>query len=860
MSSRPSTDKPRTILAAALVDSLIPDGPNCKVVLCHFGSGQTDFVMDLQRYAKRTGRPILTVNCLPSETETPFGTLSSLIDNIPATTDFLAVMRELDRALSAVRGQGEEPALLLMENAHYMDPESAYILAQIVQSRIADLLLLTDEDIGQVENLEPFQSLNVSVTLELGLLNEEEVAAELRRITAAPPTTGSINEIMSLTGGIYELVMLVCAQIESRRMWQRIAGYSVLCTEQLLQNDWTDTAVQLVFEQLSDADAIAIKQIALAGTCDISFTHRWLSSDGSWAFSAGLLRRTQEGEIALASTLLEDMIIRKMPPSEAGELLANPSYADLRFAGKGWRRALWSLLAGGEATDHELAEAACAANDAGQYREAYELATAPSNEPISVLRRTEELRAMAKTGQDIDAMADLVHFSSLEVSDAEAESLSTFWITILPRYIEKSDVLQQAVTALERIQEQTSGDTRTAVNQRLLLVRFVQSGRNGSVSPEDIEAFLSDSQPVEVVFSALMFGLEHLILEIDDPIARAAVVRLGNEGTFGHKLRAYASVLLAQEVQGKDIAETRILQKSLHAYWPQGMLLNALESTARAWQAEHAGRHEQCLADLIQATADFKAGGALDSAQHTAVAVLVRDPEAEDLVIRELARSAASSLPEASPLFRALSALEEIALPTDGERKLEDVIERLVDSALPEVAIQGFWHLYRFHSAEARRIVADNGAVVRKLAEHTDSERYRVIAEVLMCLGSSPHAVANLIDQGDGKVPAEAKDVVWAEVLRACSDDSALAAEARRHLYRKGRKFDTLPVVADVLEQHGLSARELDISKWAARGLSNKHIAMELNLSVRTVEGHLYRAFAKLGLRDRTGLNALELA
>lgn len=151
MSSRPSTDKPRTILAAALVDSLIPDGPNCKVVLCHFGSGQTDFVMDLQRYAKRTGRPILTVNCLPSETETPFGTLSSLIDNIPATTDFLAVMRELDRALSAVRGQGEEPALLLMENAHYMDPESAYILAQIVQSRIADLLLLTDEDIGQVE-------------------------------------------------------------------------------------------------------------------------------------------------------------------------------------------------------------------------------------------------------------------------------------------------------------------------------------------------------------------------------------------------------------------------------------------------------------------------------------------------------------------------------------------------------------------------------------------------------------------------------------------------------------------------------------------------------------------------------------
>lgn len=848
------------MLAAALVDSSSSDGPNCKVVLCHFGSGQTDFAMDIQRYAKHAGRPILTVNCLPSETETPFGSLSSLIDTIPATTDFLAVMRELDRALSAFRDNGEGPALLLMENAHYMDPESAYILTQIVQSRIADLLLLTDEDISNVENLEPFQSLNLSVTLELGLLNEEDVATELKRITAAPPTAGSVNEIMSLTGGIYELVMLVCAQIESRRMWQHIAGYSVLCTEQLFQNDWTDTAVQLVFEQLSDADATAIKQIALAGTCDVSFPQRWLSSGGSWAFSAGLLRRTQQGEVALASTLLEDMIIRKMPPSEARALLANPSYADLKFSGMCWRRVLWTLLAGGEATEHELAEAARAANDAGQYREAYELATAPSNEPISVLRRTEELRAMAKTGQDIEAMTDLVHLSSLEVSDAEAESLSTFWVTILPRYIEKNDVLQQAAKALERIQEQASRDTRTVVSQRLSLARFVQSGRDGSVSPEGFESFLSESQPVEVVFSALMFGLEHLTLDIDDPIACAAVVRLGNEGTFGQKLRAYASVLLAQEVQGKDIAETRILQKSLHAYWPQGMLLNALESTARAWQAEHAGAHEQCLKDLIQAAADFKAGGALDSAQHAAVAVLVRDPESEDLVIRELALSAASSLPEASPLFRALSALEEIALPCDGKRKLEDVIGCLVDSALPEVAIQGFWHLYRFHSAEARRLVAENSAVVRRLAEHTDSMRYRVIAEVLTCLGSSPQTLANLINQRDGEVPAEAKDIVWAEVLRTCSDDSGLAAEARRHLYRKGRKFDKLPVVADVLEQHGLSARELDISKWAARGLSNKHIATELNLSVRTVEGHLYRAFAKLGLSDRTGLNALELA
>ncbi|MEW6033383.1 MAG: response regulator transcription factor [Chloroflexota bacterium] len=49
-----------------------------------------------------------------------------------------------------------------------------------------------------------------------------------------------------------------------------------------------------------------------------------------------------------------------------------------------------------------------------------------------------------------------------------------------------------------------------------------------------------------------------------------------------------------------------------------------------------------------------------------------------------------------------------------------------------------------------------------------------------------------------------------------------------------------------------LSEREMDILRLAARGLSNKDIADELCISIRTVQGHLGHIFNKLAVSSRT--------
>jgi DNA-binding CsgD family transcriptional regulator len=54
----------------------------------------------------------------------------------------------------------------------------------------------------------------------------------------------------------------------------------------------------------------------------------------------------------------------------------------------------------------------------------------------------------------------------------------------------------------------------------------------------------------------------------------------------------------------------------------------------------------------------------------------------------------------------------------------------------------------------------------------------------------------------------------------------------------------------------GLTAREREVAGLAASGLPARSIALRLSLSERTVENHLQRIYAKLGLHSRAELIA----
>lgn len=70
---------------------------------------------------------------------------------------------------------------------------------------------------------------------------------------------------------------------------------------------------------------------------------------------------------------------------------------------------------------------------------------------------------------------------------------------------------------------------------------------------------------------------------------------------------------------------------------------------------------------------------------------------------------------------------------------------------------------------------------------------------------------------------------------------------------------ETVPALPVVPRNKGplLTERERQIATLAGNGVSNKDIALDIGISVRTVEGHLYQVFTKLGVSSRSDLLGL---
>jgi DNA-binding NarL/FixJ family response regulator len=86
--------------------------------------------------------------------------------------------------------------------------------------------------------------------------------------------------------------------------------------------------------------------------------------------------------------------------------------------------------------------------------------------------------------------------------------------------------------------------------------------------------------------------------------------------------------------------------------------------------------------------------------------------------------------------------------------------------------------------------------------------------------------------------------------------DAARATFAQLEAEPDLARVDELARTGSSRGPHGLTERELEVLRRLAAGATNRAIAAELVLSVRTVDRHVSNIFAKLGVSSRAAATA----
>jgi len=174
--------------------------------------------------------------------------------------------------------------------------------------------------------------------------------------------------------------------------------------------------------------------------------------------------------------------------------------------------------------------------------------------------------------------------------------------------------------------------------------------------------------------------------------------------------------------------------------------------------------------------------------------------------------------------------IEVLAEASDGDKALHLVEELRPDVALLDIQMPGL------SGVEVTRQIKACFPEVRVL--------------ILTAYKDDPYVFALLQAGADGYLlkTLEVDDLLRA-VRAVQRGEPALSPEITQKVLRQ-LKTGRPAGAAEQIE--ALTARELEILRSAAQGLTNKAIGQEVGISDRTVQGHLANIYGKLGVASRT--------
>ncbi|CAM5686890.1 helix-turn-helix domain-containing protein [Streptomyces aurantiogriseus] len=121
-------------------------------------------------------------------------------------------------------------------------------------------------------------------------------------------------------------------------------------------------------------------------------------------------------------------------------------------------------------------------------------------------------------------------------------------------------------------------------------------------------------------------------------------------------------------------------------------------------------------------------------------------------------------------------------------------------------------------------------------------------------ISTKVRASAHRQDRGTARIRLRTRDGRWLVCHATCMRQADGSLGGTAVVLEPAKVSDVMPLVADAYE---LSERELEVTKYVARGLSTEKIAGRLFLSPHTVRDHIKAVFEKTGVSSRGELVGL---
>ncbi len=828
------------------------------------GVGKTTLALSAVEWAGQRGMAHRRASATRASQGLPFGAFASLLppgrsDAGTAREDLGVLLGRYARAMvEATRGR---PLLVFVDDAHLLDNGSAILVHQLALTQAATVLATVRA--GEVLP-DPVLSLwkdGPAERIEIGALDDETIEELLASALGGAVDAAAVRELAGRSRGnpmfLRELVngaLGTGVLAEAGGLW-RLQG-ALSPTVRLVE------LVALRLGDLSQSERSVLELLALGEPLGPAELARLADPPAVDALEEkGLITSATDGsriEIRLAHPVYGDVV--RAGISALRERAVSRSLAEVIEA-IGARRqadplkvATWRLVGGGGSAELLVLGAMVA-----RARHEYSLTERLARAAIEVGAGFEARLMAAETahlqGRSDQAEQELAALAAHATSDAEKARVAL--LRFDNTYFERSADFQIIDDTLADISDPFWRDE--LVNRRLFVMAMSSSPREIAKAASTWIQRPDSASRVEVLHALVRMGrFDEAIERLTPPPDTRAVpapdelwhqwilfgcrpVALVYSGRLGE-----ADELLTmayREVMDHPAAEARAVVAAWLAllHLEQGRPMSAFRRASESYTLlQQLGRSSVVQRPYAAAAQALAISGRAEQAAATLSAVDALAVPIWPSIRTDLLQARAWAAAAAGDLAAARARLEEA---TDAGEEIGDLVgaasalhglarlghARQVAGRLEDLAAQVDGEFVAARAAYANAVAARDSQAL-----HTVSQAFEGLGAVLYAAEASVEAAA---------------------VLRRGGRPREAAADENRAAQLLGRcEGAVTPVVRTITARSRLTPGELDAAVQAAVGRSNKQIAADSHISVRTVENHLQHVYEKLGISSRREL------